>query len=39
LSTKDVLEDARNTFINVQEEEDRERETQLDELMKGGRAF
>ena len=37
--TGDVLDDARNTFINVNEQEAKERETQLDELMRGGRAF
>ena len=32
------MDDAHNTFIKDNEEE-RERETQLDELMRGGRAF
>lgn len=36
--TGDVLDDARNTFIK-DELEARERETQLDELLRGGQAF
>jgi hypothetical protein len=37
-SARDVFDDAHNTFIKDNEEE-RERETQLDELMRGGKAF